>query len=162
MSRYVVDSNFFIQAHRFHYPIDIANSFWGKVKELADKEIIISIDKVKKEIYRNEDKLTKWCKSHLPHNFFKDSSSSVTKYSLIATWAASSKYRPSAKTEFLATDLADSWLVAYAWDNGIKIVTHEKSAPESKKRIKIPEVCDQFGVEYLNTMEMFRELRETF
>ncbi len=47
MSVYVVDSNFFIQAHRATYPLDIAFSFWKKVKQLAEEGKIISIDKIK-------------------------------------------------------------------------------------------------------------------
>ena len=48
MDVYVVDSNFFIEAHRANYPLDIAFSFWNKVKDLANSKIIISIDKVNK------------------------------------------------------------------------------------------------------------------
>ena len=44
---YVVDSNFFIEAHRATYPLDVAHSFWNKVKQLADDGKIVSIDKVK-------------------------------------------------------------------------------------------------------------------
>lgn len=29
---YVVDSNFFIEAHRANYPLDVAFSFWYKIK----------------------------------------------------------------------------------------------------------------------------------
>lgn len=47
MGIYVIDSNFFIQAHRANYPLDIAFSFWNKVKQLAEDGKIISIDKVK-------------------------------------------------------------------------------------------------------------------
>jgi len=32
MQIYLVDSNFFIQAHRAIYPLDIATGFWNKVK----------------------------------------------------------------------------------------------------------------------------------
>jgi hypothetical protein len=60
MSVYVVDSNFFIQAHRVSYPLDVAFSFWNKVKQLANDGKIISIDKVKQEIYQNEDALKQW------------------------------------------------------------------------------------------------------
>ena len=51
MPVYVLDSNFFIQAHRFHYPIDVAAGFWNKVRQLAEAGRIISIDKVQKELY---------------------------------------------------------------------------------------------------------------
>ncbi len=69
MSVYVVDSNFFIQAHRVNYPLDVAFSFWNKVKQLADYGKIISIDKVKQEIYQNEDALKPWCVTNLPRFF---------------------------------------------------------------------------------------------
>jgi hypothetical protein len=51
MSVYIVDTNFFIQAHRANYPLDIAVTFWERVKVLAVSGQIISIDKVKHEIY---------------------------------------------------------------------------------------------------------------
>ena len=31
MSKFIVDSNFFIQAHRSIYPLDVVQSFWLKV-----------------------------------------------------------------------------------------------------------------------------------
>jgi hypothetical protein len=72
MSVYLVDSNFFIQAHRANYPLDVVASFWDKVRQLAEKQKIISIDKVKKEIYRHQDDLKTWCENNLPVGFFKD------------------------------------------------------------------------------------------
>ncbi len=57
MNVFLVDANFFIQAHRAIYPLDVATSFWKKVKYIADNGTIISLDKVKNEIYRNEDDL---------------------------------------------------------------------------------------------------------
>lgn len=50
MAVFVVDSNFFIQAHRATYPLDIATGFWNKVKQLALDRVIVSIDKVKNEL----------------------------------------------------------------------------------------------------------------
>ncbi len=47
MSLYIVNSNFFIQAHRAYYPLDVIRSFWVKIKQLADARKIKSIDKVK-------------------------------------------------------------------------------------------------------------------
>lgn len=67
--QYVLDSNIFIQAHRSVYPLDVVPSFWNKIKALAEAGTIISIDKVKKELYKNEDDLKDWCKSSLPDDF---------------------------------------------------------------------------------------------
>lgn len=161
---YLVDTNFFIQAHRAIYPIGVFTSFWAKVKELAEAGKIISLDKVKNELYIHEDQIKNWCASNLPDDFFKDSTIAIDEYQAIAKWANSMAhhYRSTAISGFLAPNLADPWLVAYALKEGLSIVTYEKSEPQGKKRIKIPEVCNQFGVNYLNTVEMLVELGESF
>ncbi len=98
----------------------------------------------------------------MPNDFFLSTESSVGNYAEIANWANLMKqhYTQNAIDEFLAADLADPWLVAYAVGKDITIVTYEKSEPNRRNRIKIPEVCNQFRVRYINTVEMLRELRE--
>lgn len=164
MSTFLVDSNFFIQAHRAIYPLDIAPSFWNKVQELAQRGTIVSIDKVKKEIYKNEDELKIWCENSLPSEFFKDTSSVLNEYALLAKWANSMShhYKTEAIQEFLDFDMADAWLVAFGMNQNIPVVTYERSEPYSKKKIKIPDVCIHFSVSYLNTIEMFRQIGERF
>jgi len=162
---YLLDSNIFIQAHRMYYPFDVVPSFWNKILELSNKGIICSIDKVRKEICEtnNPDSLSKWCENDLSNDFFADSSSAVNFYAKIALWANnSSHFNQAAIDDFLATDLADPWLIAYAKENNLTIVTHEISQPQRKNRIKIPEPCIHFGVKYLSPIEMFRELGESF
>jgi len=78
--------------------------------------------------------------------------------------SASSHYLPNAINEFLDSEEADAFLIAYAladYQNRI-IVTQEVSRPERKNKIKIPEPCNYFNVRYVNTIEMFRLLGETF
>lgn len=166
MSVYVVDSNFFIQAHRESYPLDVASSFWNKVKQLADEGKIISIDKVKKEIYENKDDLKQWCEDNLPDTFFKDTTTVLTQYSQVAAWAASrsSHYLPNALAEFLHADEADAWLVAYALADRSEriIVTHELSEPNRRNKVKIPDACLANGIQCFNTIGMFRQLGERF
>lgn len=167
MSKFIVDSNFFIQAHRSIYPLDVVQSFWIKIKSLSDDGIIVSIDKVKKEIFDNsshEDELRQWCDDNLHSEFFINTDSVLQNYITIVNWtnSMSDHYTDSAIQEFLETDLADPWLVAFAMSNHWTIVTYEKSEPNRKNRIKIPEVCNQFNVRYINTIEMMRELNENF
>ena len=53
-------------------------------------------------------------------------------------------------------------LVAFAAvQNGV-VVTNEQPAPESKREIKLPDVCVQFGVTYKDTFQMLRELAVRF
>jgi len=164
MTKYVVDSNFFIQAHRALYPLDVALGFWDKVKQLADSEVIESIDKVKNEIYKNEDDIKAWCVNNLPTDFFKGTETLINEYTQLAQWAVEPRhqFKQTAIDEFLDADEADAWLIAYAMKNNLTVITYEVSAPGSKKKIKIPDVCINFDVRYINTIEMFRELNETF
>jgi hypothetical protein len=166
MGVYVVDSNFFIQTHRESYPLDIAFSFWKKVKQLADKGRIISIDKVKNEIYDKNDALEAWCKANLPEDFFKDSSQVMAAYGQVSTWAISNSahYMPNALNEFLDADEADAFIVAYALADPTNrvVVTQEKSEPNRKNKVKIPEACNALNVQFVNTIDMFRQLGETF
>jgi hypothetical protein len=89
MVTYIVDSNFFIQAHRVSYPLDVAYSFWNKVKQLANDGKIISIDKVENEIYDKNDALAEWCRESLPETFFKDTSNVMDAYGKVSAWAIS-------------------------------------------------------------------------
>ncbi len=166
MQVFLVDSNFFIQAHRATYPLDIATGFWNKIKEIANSGIIFSIDKVRNELYNKNDELEYWCKANLPENFFKDSSNKINEYTQISNWAISKAdhYMPNAINEFLDADEADAFIIAYALSDKekITIVTQEISQPGRKSKIKIPEPCKDFEIKYLNTIDMFRQLGETF
>jgi len=166
MGVYIVDTNFFIQAHRETYPLDVAYSFWNKVKELAFDGKIVSIDKVKDEIYDKNDALEHWCRSNLPEDFFKDTSDVLNDYQRVVGWAVSksSHYSQNALNEFLAADEADAFLVAYALNDFASrtLVTQEVSRPEQKNKIKIPEPCSFYNVRFIRAMDVFRELGETF
>jgi hypothetical protein len=166
MSVYVIDSNFFIQAHRVTYPLDIAFSFWKKIKQLAEEGKIISIDKVKNEIFDKNDDLENWCINNLPVNFFKDSSQVMVEYGRVSAWAysRSDHYLPNALNEFMNADEADAFIVAFALaePNNRIIVTNETSEPNRRNKVKIPDVSKAINIRYVNAMDMFRLLKETF
>jgi|SRR6056297_12221 len=163
MSPYILDSNFFIQAHRSNYPFDVLPSFWTKIQQLANQQLIISIDKVREEIFQNDDELTNWCQTNLPADFFKDSSISINEYTILVSWANSKTdhFHKRAIEKFLDNDYADAWIIAFAMNRNLPILTHEKSEPERRSRIKIPDVCIDHGVNYFNTVDMLRNLGES-
>jgi len=141
MSLYLVDSNFFIQAHRAYYPLDVVESFWHKIAELSRSGVTRSIDKVRKEIYdksSHEDELKVWCQSKLPDDFFLSTGGVISDYVRIVQWIKTMNhhYTQIAIEEFLETDLADPWLVAFAMGEDITIVTYEKVSQIEKNALK--------------------------
>jgi hypothetical protein len=164
MPLHLLDSNFFITAHRFHYPFDVVPSFWIRIQDLATKGVIGSIDKVSKEIRTGNDVLKDWIDNNLPSNFFVDSSVYIEEYAQLAQWAAGKAhhYSTAALSEFLDADEADAWLIATAMNGRQTVVTNEVSNPQMKARIAIPEPCNHFGVSFCNTITMFRNLGVTF
>ncbi|MFA6128816.1 MAG: DUF4411 family protein [Bacteroidales bacterium] len=166
MAVYLVDSNFFIDAHRRTYPLDIATGFWNKVLQLANAGTIISIDKVKNELYDKNDELEAWCRANLPQDFFRNSDEVMSEYGLVTAWTMSmhNHYLPYALNEFLDADEADAFLIAFALADPTNriLITQEVSEPQRKNKIKMPDCCDAIGVTYRNTIEMFRLLGETF
>lgn len=166
MSVFVVDSNFFIQAHRMTYPLDVAVGFWNTVKELAHSGTIVSIDKVKDELYKNNDELKLWCVENLPEDFFKTTDEVMAEYGRVTAWAISEKdhFLPKALNEFLDADEADAFIVAYclAAPTDRFVVTQEISDPKRRNKVKIPDCCDAVGVGYMNTIQLFRETGSTF
>lgn len=166
MSLYVVDANFFIQSHRITYPLDVAEGFWNKVIKIANENKVVSIDKVKNEIFYNDDELKQWINDNLSDEFFKatDSPEVLINYTQIANWAVSKNYLQKALAEFLDYNNADAWLVAYALSLNEEccVVTQEKSEPYRLNKIKIPDVCSAFNIKFKNIIEMFRELGERF
>ena len=53
---------------------------------------------------------------------------------------------------------ADPWVIAHAWATDGVVVTQESRVPANSTKVKIPNVCDEFGVRPINTYQMLREL----
>ena len=79
----------------------------------------------------------------------------------IMTWIqAQPQFLLAAKSAFAAG--ADGWLVAYAKVQGFVIATDEVPNPNVRRRIPIPNVCDAFGVDYIDTFDLMRALGARF
>lgn len=68
----------------------------------------------------------------------------------------SDRYTPLAKEEFAS--VADSWLCAYALTYDEIIVTEEIYDADIKKRVKIPNVCEEFGIRCINLLQFIRKI----
>lgn len=160
---FVLDANIFITADQSYYGFDICPGFWQAMVRQHEAKRVFSIDRIKAELVTMDDQLKDWVQQKAPKTFFKGTADQkVTEaFAEMVNWVQSqAQFTPEAKAEFLT--VADAWLIAYAKANGLVVVTHEEYAPQRKTKVPIPNVCIEFGVEYCNTFEMLRELKEQF
>ena len=113
-----------------------------------------SIDRIKKEITDGNygDDLKTWATAEISETFFRSSNEEeiINKYAEIMNWVqGQSQYFPEAKAEFAAG--ADCWLIAYAKVKERILITHETLRPECQRKVPIPNVCNSFGVIWIDT-----------
>ena len=157
VDKYLIDANIFITSHRQYYSFDIAPSFWDQIVEKVSDKIVI-IEKVKDELQRGGDELTEWYNSK-SSNFTVlgiPEQEVIEAYSNIINEVNNrDQYLQSAKDELAGN--ADSWLCAYGLAYNYTIVTLETYDADIRKRIKIPNICEEFGIRYINLSQFMRE-----
>lgn len=120
----------------------------------ANNGLVLSIDRVKVELERGKDELAEWASGSFHEHFASTEEEDViAAYRRIMVWSqGQAQFTPGAKAEFAR--VADGLLVAYALAKVCIVVTHEQFNLEAKARIKIPNVCQAFGVQYIDTFQM--------
>ncbi|MCI0447145.1 DUF4411 family protein [bacterium] len=161
-SEYVLDASVFIQASRSYYSFDIAPKFWESLIKNVENGSVLSIDRVMQELEKGKDELAEWIKTEFSHAFATtDETDIIQSYSEIMTWVqAQNQFSDAAKADF--ANGADGWLIAYVRVKGCVVVTQEVPAPDVRRKVPIPNVCQAFNVSFVDTFEMLRILGVQF
>jgi len=161
--RFVLDTSVFIEAHRRYYAFDICPGYWAALIAHQGSGRLCSIDRARDELLAQTGALSQWVQQRLPARFFEATGDpSVTGWfgQIIAWVQVQPRFFPASKQQFAA--VADPWLIAFAKAHGLVLATNEQPAPVSRKEVKIPDVCNAFGVDYTDTFEMLRALGARF
>ena len=156
--KYLIDANVFMTAHRQLYPFDLAPGFWKQLVDKASNRIII-IEEIQKEIRKGQDLLVEWYERECAKFTvlgIPDPSVIKSYRTIISSVNDNEQYTPSAKREFASS--ADSWLCAHGLAFGKTIVTLETYSAGIKNRVKIPNVCRDFGIDYIDLLRFMREI----
>lgn len=148
---HLLDANVFIDAKRNHYRFELCPGFWDWLDHARDRGVVASIEKVKGELVDAADELSDWAKAR-PEFFLEPDDDVVTSMSALTTWTYAQNFTSAARDEFLAA--ADYYLVAHAHAHGHVVVTHERPAPEARRKIKIPDACNALGVAWMSPFDM--------
>lgn len=160
---FLLDSNVLIEAKNRYYAFDFCPGFWKCLIGHYNSGELCSIDYVRQELLRGNDELAEWVKNEVPNEFFFDTQEDDTrkKYREIILWVQRNpQFFDLAKAGFAAA--ADGWLLAYAQVKNLVVVTQEQLSPDARKTVPIPNVCEQFGIEYEDTFFMLKTLGVKF
>ncbi len=124
---------------------------------------MFSIQEIYEELEIGKDELWDWVKKQDKTAWFLPVDDKETQrcFKKIAVWIMnSSQFKYSAKNEFLS--IADPWLIAKALTGNYTVVTYEKSDAKYRRKVYIPDVCNQFQVPYMNTLSLLRKMGMKF
>lgn len=111
---YLIDTNILLFPYKVSNPLDFHPTFWSKMKLILERDDVFSIDKVKDEIYYQDDELSNWCKLNITRKFWKSTNSSLEQYADIQNWAQNQNYNERALLQFAELNNADPFLLAFA------------------------------------------------
>ncbi len=164
MSRkFLLDANTFIEAKDRYYGFDICPGFWASLLALHKSKRVFSIDRIQEELTGHDDNLKDWVNARVPETFFKKTEDLevIETYRQMMNWVYSQpQFTDAARSDFASG--ADGWLIAYAAVNQLVVVTHEQFAPDAKSRVKIPNVCMEYAIEWVDTFATLREVGAKF
>lgn len=159
MTRFLLDTNIFIQAKNLHYGFDFCPAFWDWLATQNAVGRVASIEKVGDELQSVADDLAGWAEARGRAFFLPPDQSVVPALGRVSSWATGQSYQPAAISTFL--QVADYWLVAHALAHDFVVVTHEVPS-ESTRKIKIPNACIGLGLSCISPYEMLRRERARF
>ena len=158
---YVPDTNVLVAAYHHYYAPDLCPGFWDCLSHYIAVDRIRIIDRVYAEIL-SPAALVDWVAQATGNRFAITGTQSVANaYRQLIDWVQDSpQFTTAARAGFARS--ADGWLAAYAMANGAVVVTNEVSSPDARRRVPLPDLCEQFNIPCINTFEMLRDLGVQF
>ncbi|HED2544468.1 DUF4411 family protein [Raoultella planticola] len=158
--RYLLDANTYIQAKNQYYGMDICPAYWDWLDHQFKQGTLASVDMIGRELKDGNDELAEWAKARPEHFIKNDDTSTQLIFAEVVQAVMAGDYNAGNRDNFLAK--ADPWIIAKAKSIGAVVVTHESFVSLNTKKVKVPNICHQFGVPCLNTFQFLRELNARF
>lgn len=160
MQKYCLDTNVFIEAKKGPYGFDIVPAFWDWIDQQVANGTIYCSTMVYDELMEGEDELSDWARLRVNSGLFIEPDEVVQQYLRAIADYVNTNYEAIASSYFLGK--ADPWVIAHAKTDSSIVVTHEQTVPNNSHKVKIPNICVQFSVQYVNPYMMLRNLSARF
>jgi predicted nucleic acid-binding protein len=157
--KYCLDANVLIQAWQKYYNPKFCPDYWNILIELCKQDKIFIPELVYEEITRTKDDLSRWLKaSKIP---IKKITEPIT-ICLQKIYSANPVHK-NLVDNINGRSLADPWVIAHSiFENAIVVTKEEKITALNSKRIRIPNVCDNMGVRWINDFQFIDEINIKF
>jgi len=159
--KYLLDSNTYIQAKNMYYGMDFCPAYWDWLDSQYDNGTVASISSVYDELSSYGDTLSSWVKTRENQFVSVGDDATQEKYSEIVQYVYDLENKNLNKVDLFLSK-ADPWLIAKSCVTGAQLVTHERKVAENSKDVKIPNICEAFGVTYLSTFQLLQQLNAKF
>jgi hypothetical protein len=150
---YVIDTGALIDLWRRRYPRDVFPTLWDNVDRMIQDGEIIAPQEVLHELEKQRDDLCAWAKKQ--KIFFSLDAEQLK-------WVKDIMSRFPSLIDPRSTDPdADPFVIALAISKGWSVISSENRAGRGQW-MKIPDVCDHYGLKCLPLLDFFREKQWNF
>ena len=158
MAEFWLDSNVFIEGKKGPYAFDITPHFWVFLDQMASAGRLAIPEWVYRELMDAQDALADWARERRTSGIVVPDSGVQDDYERVVNYVNSNYRRSKSLRRFL--DKADPWVIAHALSDGGTVVTLEKPARAGQRDrvVKIPDVCQHFGIRCIDTRQMLQDL----
>ena len=151
MSDYCFDTSAFMEPWNRWYPVDVFPSLWESISEHIRHNRIISPLEVKRELQAKDDALYRWLRDH--DGLFQEETLEIVEFMHHEIFAIE-QFRRIAEA---GRNGADPLVISLAKVTGRTVVTNEQRVGSESRRVKIPRICDHFGVRWIGPLQYYRE-----
>ena len=147
---YCLDSGVFINSWTKNFPNDLFPSVWNHLDKLCRDNLVFTTPEVAREVYEGGDDVSKWLKAR------KYIIAKPTEEILHQLKEVMNSY-PKLAAEGSKRSAADPWVIAYAFHRKAVIVTEEHESGNLKNKPRIPDVCRDLQLHWMNTVGLLRD-----
>lgn len=157
---YLLDSNTFIEAKNGYYHFDVCPGFWDWILARHAVGDLFSIEKIGQELNEGTDELADWAVAPAASLFLSPDEKTIAEMKRVTEWVMKQPYDEKNRARFFSK--ADPFLIAHAIAHKHTVITHETKVAEDSRKVKVPNVCDAFGVPWMHSFAMLKKEKARF
>ena len=146
---YCFDTSAFVNPWRRYYPQDLFPSLWEHVEKCIDDGLILAAAEVHHELTQKDDELLAFIEKK--EGLFVPLDDAQQHYVTDIVNQFPSWINPES-----TKNSADPFIVALARQKKLTVVTYETRAGKGSPRVQIPNVCDHYGVPWVDFIQFLK------